>query len=103
MKPSDQLMVSHLQKAHILAMYVSQLQPVTDILHLDGKRVTKYVDAIARRLRQLENKQHDLSDNGSWSRADTNENRYEPLRKAMTDKTLMKIATTGKEKTLTNS
>ena len=49
MKPSDQLMMtlSHFQRAHILVMYVSQLQPVTDILHLDGKAVKNYVDAIA--------------------------------------------------------
>ena len=72
--------LSYLQRAHILAMYASQLQSVTDILHLDGKTVTNYVDATARQLRQLENEQHDLSERfGRWSWADRKENRYEPL------------------------
>ena len=46
--------LSHLQRAHILALYVKYLQPLTNISHFEGKTPKNNVDAICPRLRELE-------------------------------------------------
>ena len=76
--------LSHLQRAHILALYVKYLQPLTNISHFEGKTLKNYVDAICRRLRELEGQQTVLSERyGNWSWACERDSRYEVLRKEM--------------------
>jgi len=74
--------LSHLQRAHILALYVKYLQPLTNISHFEGKTLKNYVDAICRRLRELEGQQTVLSERyGNWSWACERDSHYEVLRK----------------------
>jgi hypothetical protein len=76
--------LSHLQRAHILALYVKYLQPLTNISHFEGKTLKNYVDAICRRLRELEGQQTVLSERyGNWSWACERDSRYDVLRKEM--------------------
>ena len=76
--------LSHLQRAHILALYVKYLQPLTNISHFEGKTLKNYVDAICRRLRELEGQQTVLSERyGNWSWACERDSRYGVFRKEM--------------------
>ena len=78
--------VSHLQRAHLLALFVKSMVPKkNNISHLDGKSIKNYVDAIARQIRFFESQNHKLSSlYGNWSWSD--DNQYQPLREAMSIK-----------------
>jgi len=57
-KPISEVLfaITHLQRAHLLSEYVRSLKPqVTDIAHLGGNSIKNYVDAIVRKMRNLEN------------------------------------------------
>ena len=56
-KPISEVLfaITHLQRAHLLSEYVRSLKPqVKDITHLGGS-IKNYVDAIVRKMRNLEN------------------------------------------------
>ena len=69
--PMEDLMfkVSHLQRAHLLSLYVKDLSPVKDgLTHYHGGTLKGYIDSIARRLRVEESTNHNFSLYcGNWS------------------------------------
>ena len=69
--PMEDLMfkVSHLQRAHLLSLYVKDLSPVKDgLTHYDGGTLKGYIDSIARRLRVEESTNRKFSlYYGNWS------------------------------------
>ena len=69
--PMEELMfkVSHLQRAHLLSLYVKDLSPVKDgLTHYDGGTLKGYIDSIARRLRIEESVNRKFSlYYGNWS------------------------------------
>jgi hypothetical protein len=60
---------THLQSAHFLPEYVGSLHPqVKDISHLGGNSVKNYVDAIIRKMKNVENGKATFSSfYGNWS------------------------------------
>ena len=87
-KPISEVLfaITHLQRAHLLSEYVRSLKPqVKDITHLGGNSIKNYVDAIVRKMRNLENGKTTLSSfYGNWSWNTNNE--YSTLRKTMSAK-----------------
>ena len=67
----DELMfrVTHLQRAHLLSLYIKQLSPLKEgLTHYDGGTIKGYIDSIVRRLHVEENKTRKLSlYYGNWS------------------------------------
>ena len=84
-KPISEVLfaITHLQRAHLLSEYVRSLKPqVKDITHLGGNSIKNYVDAIVRKMRNLENGKTTLSSfYGNWSWNTNNE--YSTLRKTI--------------------
>jgi hypothetical protein len=63
------LSAAHLQRGHILALYVTELKPkIKNLTHLDGGSIKNYVDGICRKLKECESKSTELAERyGSWS------------------------------------
>jgi len=61
--------VSHLQRAHLLSLYVKDLSPIKDgLTHYDGGTIKGYIDSIVRRLRVEECTNRQFSSYyGNWS------------------------------------
>ena len=73
----DSLMfhIDHLQRAHLISLYVEQLTPIEKgSTHLDGGTIKGYVDAIVRKLWSVERTNRQLSSRyGNWSWKQNNE------------------------------
>lgn len=78
--------LSHRQRSFILSKYVAQLRPLKqNITHYEGNALKNYVDAIVRKMRQLENCSNDLSEKyGNWSC--WTDNAYMCLRQTLSQK-----------------
>jgi len=61
--------VSHLQRAHLLSIYIEQLLPTSkDLTHYDGGTLKGYLDDIVRKMKTVECKSQRLSSfYGNWS------------------------------------
>ena len=61
--------VSHVQRAHLLSLYVKDLSPIKDgLTHYDGGTIKGYIDSIVRRLRVEERTNRQFSSYyGNWS------------------------------------
>ena len=80
------LEVSHLQRAHILAAYIGKLKPAKqNMTHLQGNSLKNYLDAICRRIQQLENSPNAASEKfGNWSIH--SHNQYHIVRQVLSQK-----------------
>ena len=87
------LEVSHLQRAHILAayMYIGKLKPAKqNMTHLQGNSLKNYLDAICRRIQQLENSTNAASEKfGNWSVH--SHNQYHIVRQVLSRKVTKKL------------
>jgi hypothetical protein len=87
--PLEDLMfrIDHLQRAHVISLYIEQLSPTTGITHLEGGTIKGYVDAIVRKLWAVENTSQKLSSfygNWSWKQHKA----YSILSKTLADKVI---------------
>jgi len=87
-KPISEVMfrTTHLQRAHLLSAYAKTLMPKKENLtHLSGNSIKNYIDAIARKMRVIENQKLTTSSfygNWSWS----TDNQYQILRDTISKK-----------------
>ena len=87
-KSLDSLMFSidHLQRAHLIAIYIEQLTPTEKgITHLDGGTIKGYIDAIQQKCWAVERTSRKLSSlYGKWSWKANNE--YDIVSKTLAHK-----------------